>query len=177
MKIKNLARNRAALKPKTRQAGSVEAPRHVARHLLRLARLQIRTRSVRVAAGCDDAEGVITEWVPLPFVHMEAPIFRRGRAREGPTCREAMLLHAVGRLALHPWIKNIQASWPKLGPEGAAAALAAGANDLGGVLMNESISRAVCCSPPSPPLFGITFFYFNLPPEIPKSICLPFQHS
>src|SRR5439155_14696382 len=83
-----------------------------------------------------------TELVPLPFVHMEAPIFLKGMARRGPTFRETMLVHAAGRLALHPWITNVQASWVKLGTEGAAAPLQAGANDLGGTLMNESISRA-----------------------------------
>ena len=80
--------------------------------------------------------------MPLPFVHMEAPIYLRGRARSGPTFGEALLMHAVARLALHPWITNIQASWVKLGPEGVAAALRAGVNDLGGTLMNESISRS-----------------------------------
>jgi FO synthase len=77
---------------------------------------------------------------------MEAPIYLRGRARPGPTFREALLVHAVGRLALHPWITNIQASWVKLGVEGAQAMLRAGANDLGGTLMNESISRAAGAS-------------------------------
>src|SRR5207245_1794633 len=73
---------------------------------------------------------------------VEAPIYLKGRARRGPTFREALLVHAVGRLALHPWITNIQASWVKLGIDGAKAVLRAGANDLGGTLMNESISRA-----------------------------------
>jgi FO synthase len=77
---------------------------------------------------------------------MEAPIYLRGRARPGPTFREALLVHAVARLALHPWIANVQASWVKLGPDGARAALAAGCNDLGGTLMNESISRAAGAS-------------------------------
>ena len=86
--------------------------------------------------------GTIDELVALPFVHMEAPIYLKGRARPGPTFRETLLIHAVGRLALHPWITNVQASWVKLGPDGARAALAAGCNDLGGTLMNESISRA-----------------------------------
>ena len=86
--------------------------------------------------------GGFTEFVPLPFVHMEAPIYLKGNARPGPTFREAVLMHAVGRLALHPWITNVQASWVKLGLDGAQAALRAGANDLGGTLMNESISRA-----------------------------------
>jgi FO synthase len=109
--------------------GSVEGPRSWARHLLELREQQKRS-------------GGFTEFVPLPFVHMEAPIYLKGRARPGPTYREAVLMHAVGRLALHPWITNIQASWVKLGVEGAQAALQAGANDLGGTLMNESISRA-----------------------------------
>ena len=109
--------------------GHVDRPRHCARHLLRLRDQQRRT-------------GGFTELVPLPFVHMEAPIYLKGRARPGPTLREALLLHSAARLALHPWITNIQASWVKLGVEGARAALQAGANDLGGTLMNESISRA-----------------------------------
>jgi FO synthase len=86
--------------------------------------------------------GGFTEFVPLPFVPMQAPIYLKGRARRGPTFREAMLMHAVARLALHPLIPNIQASWVKLGPDGAAACLGAGINDLGGTLMSESISRA-----------------------------------
>jgi FO synthase len=77
---------------------------------------------------------------------MEAPIYLKGAARRGPTLREALLMHAVGRLALHPWITNVQASWVKLGVDGAQAALRAGANDLGGTLMNESISRAAGAS-------------------------------
>ena len=84
--------------------------------------------------------------MPLPFVHMEAPIYLKGPARRGPTFREALLVHAVARLALHPWITNVQASWVKLGLDGAAAALRAGVNDLGGTLMNESISRAAGAS-------------------------------
>jgi FO synthase len=77
---------------------------------------------------------------------MEAPIFLKGLARPGPTFREAVLMHAVARLALHPHVTNIQASWVKLGVEGAQAVLRAGANDLGGTLMNESISRAAGAS-------------------------------
>ena len=84
--------------------------------------------------------------MPLPFVHMEAPIYLKGPARSGPTFREALLVHAVARLALHPWITNVQASWVKLGLDGAAAVLRAGVNDLGGTLMNESISRAAGAS-------------------------------
>jgi FO synthase len=109
--------------------GAVEGPRSWARHLLALREQQRRTRG-------------FTEFVPLPFVHMEAPIYLKGRARPGPTFREAIVLHAVARLVLHPWITNVQASWVKLGLGGASIALASGANDLGGTLMNESISRA-----------------------------------
>ena len=84
--------------------------------------------------------------MPLPFVHMEAPLYLRGGARRGPTFREAILVHAVARLALHPHITNIQASWVKMGHEGVVAALNAGCNDLGGTLMNESITRAAGAS-------------------------------
>lgn len=109
--------------------GHVEQPRSWARHLLHLRDLQECTSG-------------LTEFVPLPFVHMEAPIYLRGKARKGPTWRESLLMHAVPRLVLHPLLTNIQTSWVKLGPTGAARALRAGANDLGGTLMNESISRA-----------------------------------
>jgi FO synthase len=109
--------------------GHVDTPRHWARHLLEIRRLQERT-------------GGFTEFVPLPFVHMEAPIWRKGLARSGPSWRESLLMHAVARLALEPVIRHIQASWVKLGREGAIEALHAGADDLGGVLMNESITRA-----------------------------------
>ena len=113
--------------------GHVEQPIHWARHLLRIRQLQEQT-------------GGFTEFVPLPFVADEAPIYLKGRARPGPTYREAILMHAVARLALHPVIPNIQVSWVKLGPQGAADGLNAGANDLGGTLMNESISRAAGAS-------------------------------
>jgi FO synthase len=113
--------------------GHVDGPRNWARHLLRLREQQRHS-------------GGFTEFVPLPFVHMEAPLYLQGRARRGPTLREAVLMHAVGRLALHPWITNVQASWVKLGLDGARMALRAGANDLGGTLMNESISRAAGAS-------------------------------
>jgi FO synthase len=86
--------------------------------------------------------GGFTEFVPLPFVHMEAPMYLKGKARKGPTFREAVLMHSVARLALHGQISNIQASWVKMGHEGVKACLNAGCNDLGGTLMNESISRA-----------------------------------
>ena len=124
------AAHRAGLRTTTTiMFGHRDTPRSWARHLIHLREQQRRT-------------GGFTEFVPLPFVHMEAPIYLKGRARPGPTFREALLMHAVARLALHPWITNIQASWVKLGIEGARAALQAGANDLGGTLMNESISRA-----------------------------------
>jgi FO synthase len=113
--------------------GHVERYEHWARHLLRIRALQQKT-------------GGFTEFVPLPFVPMETPISLKGRSRLGPTFREAVLMHAVARLALHPLIPNIQASWVKLGPDGAAACLNAGCNDMGGTLMNESISRAAGAS-------------------------------
>ncbi len=85
--------------------------------------------------------GMITEFVPLPFVHMQSPIYQKGKARRGPTFREVVLMHAVSRLVLNPLVTNIQTSWPKLGEKGAIACLRAGANDLGGTLMDESISK------------------------------------
>ena len=109
--------------------GHVDRPEHWARHLIRVRDLQKKT-------------GGFTEFVPLPFVHMEAPLYLKGRARRGPTFRESIIVHAVARLALHPHITNIQASWVKLGHTGVVAALNAGCNDLGGTLMNESITRA-----------------------------------
>ena len=113
--------------------GHVERPIHVARHLHRIRDLQIET-------------GGITEFVPLPFVPEEAPIALKGRARYGPTFDETVALHATARLALDPWIPNIQTSWVKLGPAGARVMLGAGVNDLGGTLMDESISRAAGAS-------------------------------
>jgi FO synthase len=109
--------------------GHVDEPYHWARHLLRVRELQART-------------GGFTEFVPLPFVAHEAPMYLKGRARPGPTLRECVLMHAVARLVLNPLITNIQTSWVKMGPEGVALCLAAGANDLGGTLMNETITRA-----------------------------------
>ena len=109
--------------------GHMDSPASWARHLIAIRDLQKRT-------------GGFTEFVPLPFVHMEAPLYRKGQARRGPTFRETVLMHSVARLALHPHIPNIQTSWVKLGAGGAKACLEAGANDLGGSLMNESITRA-----------------------------------
>jgi FO synthase len=109
--------------------GSIEAPVHWARHILRTRDLQRET-------------GGFTEFVPLPFVHMAAPIYLQRRARRGPTFRETLLMHAVGRIAYGELIPNIQASWVKVGIEGARQLLRAGCNDLGGTLMDENISRA-----------------------------------
>ncbi len=113
--------------------GSVERPRSWARHLLLTRDLQKQT-------------GGFTEFVPLPFVHMAAPIYLQHKARRGPTFREALLMHAVGRIAYRGWIDNVQASWVKLGTAGVRQALQAGVNDLGGTLMNETISRAAGAS-------------------------------
>ncbi len=109
--------------------GHLESYRHWARHLL-----QLRTQQQR--------SGGFTEFVPLPFVHMEAPLYLKGRTRKGPSLRETILMHAVSRLVLHPHIRNIQVSWVKVGPRWAQQCLQSGANDMGGTLMNESISRA-----------------------------------
>ena len=109
--------------------GHIDRAVHWARHLTCIRELQERT-------------GGFTEFVPLPFVYMEAPIYLKGKARRGPTFRESLLMHAVARLALHPLVPNIQASWVKMGPRGVQECLNAGVNDLGGTLMNESITRA-----------------------------------
>lgn len=109
--------------------GHVDVPEHWAAHLLAIRSLQAQTRG-------------FTEFVPLPYVALEAPAYRKGQSRRGPSFREAVLMHAVARLVLHGHIDNIQTSWVKLGREGVAACLNAGANDLGGTLMNESITRA-----------------------------------
>jgi FO synthase len=109
--------------------GAVERPVHWARHL-------VRTRDVQKETGG------FTEFVPLPFVHMAAPIYLQHKARRGPTFREALLMHAVGRIAYHGWIPNVQVSWVKMGQTAARQILQAGANDVGGTLMDENISRA-----------------------------------
>jgi len=133
--------------------GHLERPISWARHLLRLKELQART-------------GGFTEFVPLPFVHMEAPVYLKGGARRGPTFREAVLMHAVARLVLHPEFKNIQVSWVKMGPEGVKACLQAGANDMGGTLMNESISRAAGAA-----------FGEELPPEDMEQLILSIDRT
>ena len=109
--------------------GHTEQPADWSTHLIKLRDLQKET-------------GGITEFIPLPYVSMESPMYKRGNSRPGPTFNEVLLMHAVSRIALNPHIKNIQASWVKLGKEGALSCLNAGVNDMGGTLMNESISRA-----------------------------------
>jgi FO synthase len=113
--------------------GHVDRYEHWARHILRIRELQEET-------------GGFTEFVPLPFVHMEAPIYLKGRSRRGPTFREAVLMHAIARLAMHPLITNIQTSWVKMGHAGVKACLRSGANDLGGTLMDETITRSAGAS-------------------------------
>jgi len=109
--------------------GAIETSRSWARHLLATRELQRRT-------------GGFTEFVPLPFVHMATPLYLKGAARKGPTFREVLLMHAVGRLVYDGVIDNVQVSWVKLGAEGSRRVLQAGVNDLGGTLMDENISRA-----------------------------------
>jgi len=113
--------------------GHIDGPESWAEHLEVIRSIQHRT-------------GGFTEFVPLPFVHMGAPIYLRGKARPGPTWDEVVLMHAVPRIAFDGLIPNIQVSWVKLGLAGAAALLAAGCNDLGGTLMDENISRAAGAS-------------------------------
>ncbi len=113
--------------------GHIEQYHHIAKHLLRIRDLQAKTSG-------------FTEFVILPFIHMEAPLYLKGKARKGPTFREAVLIHAISRLVLYPLFRNIQASWTKLGHDGVRACLQAGVNDLGGTLMNETITRAAGAS-------------------------------
>ncbi len=113
--------------------GHVDRYEHWAEHLLAVRDLQVRT-------------GGFTEFVPLPFVAQMAPMYRRGQSRRGPTFREAILMHAVARLVLHPHVTNIQASWVKMGLAGVQACLHAGANDIGGTLIDESITRSAGAS-------------------------------
>ncbi len=113
--------------------GAVEQPVHWARHLVRTRDLQKET-------------GGFTEFVPLPYVHMATPLYLSRRSRRGPTFREALLMHAVGRIAYDGWIDNIQASWVKLGRDAIPQLLFSGCNDLGGTLMDENISRAAGAS-------------------------------
>ena len=117
----------------TMMYGHVDNPRHWVNHLRVLARIQDAASELGV--------GGFTEFVPLPFVHHSAPIYLAGVARPGPTLRDNLAVHAMARIMLHGRIDNIQTSWVKLGVDGTRAMLRAGANDLGGTLMEETISR------------------------------------
>jgi FO synthase len=108
--------------------GHVDAPPHWVGHIRRLARIQAET-------------GGFTEWVPLPFVHQNSPIYLAGKARPGPTLEDNRRMHAVGRILLHGLIPNVQVSWVKMGVEYCQLILQGGANDFGGTLMEETISR------------------------------------
>jgi FO synthase len=119
--------------------GTVEGPRNWARHVRVVRELHREIAATHPGGG-------LFEFVPLPFVHMAAPIYLKGRSRRGPTFDEALKMHAVARIGLHGDIPNIQVSWVKMGLEGAKLALRAGCNDLGGTLMNENISRAAGAS-------------------------------
>jgi FO synthase len=112
----------------TMMYGHVDNPRHWVQHLRVLSRIQ------------DETNG-FTEFVPLPFVHTSSPIYLAGVARPGPTLRDNLAVHALARILLHGRIHNIQTSWVKLGVNGTRAMLRAGANDVGGTLMEETISR------------------------------------
>ncbi|MHC5263460.1 bifunctional FO biosynthesis protein CofGH [Streptomyces sp. UC4497] len=112
----------------TMMYGHVDQPRHWLGHL-------------RTLAGIQQETGGFTEFVTLPFIHTNAPVYLAGIARPGPTTRDNRAVTAMARVLLHPHIPNIQTSWVKLGTEGAAEMLRSGANDLGGTLMEETISR------------------------------------
>ncbi|MGW0979210.1 bifunctional FO biosynthesis protein CofGH [Streptomyces xiamenensis] len=117
----------------TMMYGHVDSPRHWLGHFRTLAGIQ-RANEEKGVAG-------FTEFVTLPFIHTNAPVYLAGIARPGPTARDNRAVTAMARLLLHPYITNIQTSWVKLGAEGAAEMLRSGANDLGGTLMEETISR------------------------------------
>ena len=117
----------------TMMFGHVESTHHIAHHLMKLLTLQMSTNG-------------LTEFVPLPFVADEAPIFRRGQARPGPTFKETILVHSVARILFNGSINNIQGSWVKMGLPGLKYLLSSGINDIGGVLMNESITRSAGAS-------------------------------
>jgi FO synthase len=108
--------------------GHVDAPPHWVAHIRRLAAIQ-------------DDTGGFTEFVPLPFVHQNSPIYLAGKARPGPTHDDNRRMHAIARILLHGRIPNVQVSWVKLGLEASQLMLRGGANDLGGTLMEETISR------------------------------------
>lgn len=112
----------------TMMYGHVDAPHHWVAHLRLLARIQRET-------------GGFTEFVPLPFIHQSSPVYLAGVARPGPSTRDNRAVHAMARILLHGAIDNIQCSWVKLGEDGCADLLRSGANDIGGTLMEETISR------------------------------------
>ena len=112
----------------TMMYGHVDSPRHWVAHIRRLGRIQ-------------DETGGFTEFVPLPFVHQNAPIYLAGKARPGPTHEENRRVHAMARILLHGRIRNVQVSWVKMGIEACQRLLGGGANDFGGTLMEETISR------------------------------------
>ena len=112
----------------TMMYGHVDHPRHWVGHL-------------RTLAGIQDRTGGFTEFVPLPFVHTNAPVYLAGVARPGPTLRDNRAVHAVARILLHGRIRHVQTSWVKLGVDGTRLMLRGGADDLGGTLMEETISR------------------------------------
>ncbi|MEV8324714.1 bifunctional FO biosynthesis protein CofGH [Kitasatospora sp. NPDC056731] len=118
----------------TMMYGHVDTPKHWLGHLRLLAEIQQRSLETNGTGG-------FTEFVTLPFIHTNAPVYLAGIARPGPTARDNRAVIAMARLLLHPHIPNIQTSWVKLGAEGAAEMLRSGANDLGGTLMEETISR------------------------------------
>jgi FO synthase len=117
----------------TMMYGHVDNPRHWVAHLRVIRRIQ--------DAALERGGGGFTEFVPLPFVHHSAPIYLAGVARPGPTLRDNLAVHAMARILLHGRIPHIQTSWVKLGVDGTRAMLRAGADDLGGTLMEETISR------------------------------------
>lgn len=112
----------------TMMYGHVDSPRHWIAHL-------------NVLRGIQDRTGGFTEFVPLPFVHQSSPLYLAGAARPGPTHRDNRAVHALARIMLHGRISSIQTSWVKLGIERTRVMLNGGANDLGGTLMEETISR------------------------------------
>jgi FO synthase len=113
--------------------GSIEEPASWAEHMIRARELQKET-------------GGFTEFIPLPFVHMASPIYLQRKSRRGPTFRETVLMHAIGRIVYHGLVDNVQVSWVKIGVAGAQQLLQSGCNDLGGTLMDENISRAAGAS-------------------------------
>ncbi|MUM34231.1 5-amino-6-(D-ribitylamino)uracil--L-tyrosine 4-hydroxyphenyl transferase CofH, partial [Mycolicibacterium sp. CBMA 361] len=112
----------------TMMYGHVDTPKHWVGHL-------------NVLRGIQDRTGGFTEFVPLPFVHQSSPLYLAGGARPGPTHRDNRAVHALARIMLHGRIPSIQTSWVKLGVERTQVMLQGGANDLGGTLMEETISR------------------------------------